>query len=296
MPPVKFGDVEKVAKDVLDEDHHVKGFQLKNKAKTNWDGAVVTTTMDLGAHHVNEKGLLQKLEAKLEGVKPTHTPTKLSWKFPSPFGIKGFSIDKLELSPEGKYKMETSFTEGSHTVKDLKVEAKSDLVNLPKSTVHCTYTGIKDTFIMMDTTPMSMDKSSIEVSRAFGPATVATKIALASYMAPDFGCRFLHGPFFGALKCLDKFSTYTAFCMYKASPVLSVAATYQYGGKASGSGGVGVQYQANADTRVKAKVLLDQSVLCTVKHAFAKGFTVLGGFKYNVAKGDSSYGLQVSIE
>ena len=34
------------------------------------------------------------------------TPGKLTWRFPKPFGIAGFVIDKLEMDKGGKFKLE----------------------------------------------------------------------------------------------------------------------------------------------------------------------------------------------
>jgi len=42
--------------------------------------------------------------------------------------------------------------------------------------------------------------------------------------------------------------------------------------------------------------LEDQSVCCSVKHHLEKGFTLLGGLKYEAGKGAFSYGCQLSIE
>merc|ERR1719232_464269 len=91
MGPVKFDDLSKPAKDILEDDHQTSGFQFKAKQKTNWDGAVVTSTVDLFPPPA-------KGDAGGSSVK---TPAKLSWKFPKPFGIDAFSVDKLEVSSMG---------------------------------------------------------------------------------------------------------------------------------------------------------------------------------------------------
>merc|ERR1712083_661975 len=96
------------------------------KQKTNLDGAVVTTAVDLFG-------------------KDCATPAKLTWKFPKPFGLSGICVDKLEMDKGGKFKFEAVVDKDMHSVKDLKLEIKSDLVDLTKATGGFTFTGIADT-------------------------------------------------------------------------------------------------------------------------------------------------------
>lgn len=276
MGPVKFGDIEKTAKDVLDEDHHSSGFQLKNKFKTSWDGAVVTTTTDI-------------LPAAKDKVA---TPAKLSWKFPKPFGLAGIAIDKFEYDKSGKFKFETSCDKALHTIKDLKVEVKSDLVNFGKATVGCSYTGLKDTLVSLEMVPAKVATSyTLELMRAFGPLNMGMKICAGKM--PDIGCRYTSGPIFAAVVGNASLKSYAGHLFYKVSDNLKLAGTCAVK-EGINDFGVGVEFQAAKDTKVKAKILKDQSILATVKYNLSKGFTFLCGIKYS-SKG-VGYGVQLSLE
>ena len=62
-------------------------------------------------------------------IRRTGTSLKRS-KRSEPLGLAGFSIDELEVDKSGKFKLGTS--QALHTVPDLKIEAKSDLVDASK--------------------------------------------------------------------------------------------------------------------------------------------------------------------
>lgn len=276
MAPVKFDDISKTSNEVLSDDFQTSGFQLKAKQKTSLDGAVVTTAVDL-----------------FPPKDSCMTPAKLTWKLPKPLGFSAFCIDKLEMDKGGKYKLESS---SDKVYPGLKVECKSDLVDVSKIVAGCTYTGLKDTQIKLETKAMKPQDFTCEVTRTVGIATCGIKCGMASLTSPDLGVRVASGPFFGSLYAKEKFGTYVAHCYYKASNELKCAATVECGGKKSGNFSVGGSYEIKKGTTLKAKVLQDQSLHCSVKHALSKGFTVIAGGKYDVKKGDYTYGLQLSIE
>jgi len=275
MAPVKFDDISKTANTLLSDDYQEKGFVLKTKQKTSWDGAVVSSQVDLF------------------GKDAVQTPAKLTWKLPTPFGCSFGCIDKLELDKAGKMKLECS-TDKVH--KDLKVEVKSDLVDPSKATAHCTYTGLKGYQMKLDAPPMDPMNFTAEVTYAHGPCTVGAKCTPNTLTAPDLGVHFLKGQYFCSLVAKDKLSVYTAHGFYKANDKLKCAATYAHGGKSSGNCSLGLFYELMKGTTVKAKVAQDQSVSCSVKHEVSKGFTLIGGGKYDTKKGDYTYGLQLSVE
>jgi len=276
MAPVKFDDISKTAATVLNDDYQEKGFQLKTKQKTSWDGAVLSSQVDL-------------FDAK-EGVQ---TPAKLTWKLPAPFGSSFVCVDKLEFDKAGKMKMECS---SDKVHKDLKLELKSDLVDPAKVTAHCTYTGVKDLQVKLDTVPMNPQNFTAEATYAYGIYTVGAKCTAETLTAPDLGVRVLKGPYFGSLLVKDKLGVYSAHGLYKASDKLNCAAAYTHGGKASGNFSLGLFYELMKGTTVKAKAAQDQSISCSVKHQISKGFTVIGGGKYDTKKGAYTYGLQLSVE
>lgn len=276
MGPVKFGDIAKVATEVLDDDYQVAGIQLKNKSKTSYNGAVVTTTID-----VNREDKIQ-------------TPSKLSWKFPNAFGVSGLTVDKFEFDKGGKLKLEASADKSLHSVKDLKLDVKSDCVNLDKVTIGANFTGVKDTLVLFDTPALKPDAFSLDIMRSFGPLTAGAKLGMANIAAPDLGARYASGPIFASLLVKSKFSVFTGHFFYKVSDDLKVAAFYEHSAK--GNAGAGAEYKINKDASVKAKVLQNQDICATVKYGLSKGFTVLFGMKFNVGSGYQGWGLQVSLD
>merc|ERR1711865_10886 len=153
--------IQKKAADVLNEDHQTKGFTVKSKQKTSWDGAVLTTACDL-----------------FSGRDEITTPGKVTWKFPKPAGFAGIAIDKFEIDKKGGMKLEAVCDSSLHKVKDLKIELKTDLKDLEKITKGITFTGIKDTQIKAEIQPMNPAKFSAEVTRSVGDlATVGVKLS-----------------------------------------------------------------------------------------------------------------------
>mmetsp|Transcript_120787 Transcript_120787/g.338118 ORF Transcript_120787/g.338118 Transcript_120787/m.338118 type:complete len:274 (-) Transcript_120787:85-906(-) len=273
MAPVKFDDIPKVATEVLADDYQTSGYVLKAKQKTSWGGAVLSTQVDVLA---DDK---------------CATPSKLTWKLPVPFGCPFICVDKLEMDKGGKYKLEAS-TEKAYP--GLKVEVKSDLADLNKTMVGCTYSGVKNLQVKMEHKLTKPQDFTGEVTYACPVAVCGVKFnqALLSGGLPDFGVRFLKGPFFASITAKEKLAVYTAHCMYQATPEVKLAASYQHGGKGSGNGSLAISCKG----LYKVKVSQDQTVCCSVKHSVTKGFTVLAGAKYGIAKGDLSYGLQLSVE
>jgi len=282
MAPVKFDELPKVANDLLNDDYQL-GYQFKTKQKTNWDGATVTTTMD---------------------VCPPKEPAKVSWKIPKAFGVAGIVLDKLELDKTGMIKLETSADESLHLLPGLKIEAKSDVIDPANATVAssfdgvtwgATYTGIKDTQFKLDAKPRAK-ACTLEVCHTRNNAMVGMKLDPANMFKPHFGLRYEEGPYF--LSCLAKegFSVFNAHGLYKASNDLKFAGTYQHGGKQAGNFSFGLAYTMRKGTSLKFKVMEDRNIQAGLKHEVAEGFNVLAGCKCGMASGKKSFGLQVSIE
>jgi len=271
--PCKFDDISKVAAEVLNDDYQTKGQVFKAKQKTSYGGAVLSTQVDF----FGDKGVA--------------TPSKLTWKLPSPFGVDGVTIDKLEMDKAGKFKVEAS---SDKVAAGLKVDCKSDLADVSKVAVGYTYTGIKNLQAKGEfkaTNPMDFTK---EVTYSQGDLTCGMKCTsdLLNGGLPDFGVRYANGPIFCSLLAKEKLGAFNAHAFYKVSSDLKCAATYQHGGKANGSFTVGATYQG----LYKVKFAHDQTVSVSAKHTLSKGFTLLGGLSYNIAKATPSYGIQVSIE
>lgn len=279
MAPVKFDDIAKTAKEVLNDDYQISGYQFKAKQKTSFDGAVLNSTVDL-------------FPAKDSCM----TPAKLSWKLPTPLGSKLFSLDKVELDKAGSVKVEASTDK---VMKDLKLECKTDVSDVSKLVAGITYTGIKDAQLKLETKAMKPQDFVCEATYAAcvsgAAVTCGVKATASTLTAPDLGARVLYGNFFASIYAKEKFGAYSAGCHYKCSDKMRWAATYEHGGKLNGQCSLGVAYDVAAGTKVKAKVAQDQSISCSVKHDVTKGFTVVAGAKAN-ATGICSYGLQLSVE
>lgn len=278
MAPVKFDDLSKTATEVLNDDYQTSGFQTKAKQKTSWDGAVSTTTVDLW------------------GGQGTQTPSKISWKLPKPFGCSALAVDKLEMDKAGKFKLEVSGDKALHKISDLKVELKSDLLNLEKATVAGIYTGIPDTQVKVEVAPLGFDFTGLEVTRAIDKITLGLKCDSKNFTAPDVGFRAEYGPAVLALLSKQKLSAFSLFANIQARDDLKVAASYEVGGKSSGNFSLGMDWKISNQTSLKSKIQQDGSFSATIKIILAKGFNVLAGGKHNVNNNDMSYGLQVSIE
>jgi len=270
--PVKFDDVPKVATELIKDDYHTSGLVLKTKQKTSYGGTVLSSQVDLFSD-------------------ACATPAKLTWKWPTPFGVKQAFIDKLEVDKAGKFKLEAS---SSELHPGLKLEVKSDLQDISKIATGFTYTGLKNAQVKFECKALSPQDFTGEATYTKDIATFGFKLnsSILNGGAPDFGIRLLSGPFFGALLATDKLKTYNASVFYKVNADVKCAATYQHGGKANGAFTVGLGYKGIG----KVKIDQNQTVSCSVKHSVSKGFVLLGGASYNAKKGDTNCGLQLSIE
>jgi len=272
--PVKFGDIPKTATEVLNDDYFF-GQQLKTKVKTSWDGAIFTSQTDLAE-------------------KETKTPTKLTWKFPKPFGISAVSIDKLEMAPSGGLALECA-SDKPGGVSGLKVVLKSGLADPMATAATVTYTGVKDTQVIVDRT--AKGALSVEATRTQGIATCGLMLSLAKPTAPDFGVRVAQGPLFGALlvkSLLDKApASYQGSCCYKVNDQLKVAVNATVGEKTTYAGGI-LYDGAMPGLNLRAKIDDKQEVSCCAKYVLSKGFTLTSSAKYS-SKGLSK-GLSISIE
>jgi len=273
--PLKFDDLSKVATEILNDDFQVSGHNIKTKQKTNWDGAVVTTQVDLFD-------------------KQCATPAKITLKIPAPLGCSHVSVDKLEVDKAGKFKMEAS---AKTQVPGLKVEGKSDLLSLSKIMAGCTYTGLKDAQIKLECQALDPREFVAEATYAKDQLTYGAKFnsaVLKGSALPDFGVRFLSAPYFCSLTAKESLSSLNAAACYTVNSDVKVAATYQHHIK-TGAGGLvlGLLYRDLYKIKVVSQ---DQSVHVSAKHHVAKGFSLLSGAKYCFKNDDFSYGLQLAIE
>jgi hypothetical protein len=117
------------------------------------------------------------------------------------------------------------------------------------------------------------------------------QMSRADYDVLALCCR---GPLFTSLIVSDNFSTFKAGLSYKCCPPFTGAIV---GSSAKGkvSATVGCNWAADADTTLKVKASMDQTVSCSVKRNLAKGFSVLVGGSTN-AKMNMTFGVSLSVE
>jgi len=302
-PPVKFDDLAKTAEEVLSDDFQTCGFQLKGKQKTQYFGAVASTAVDF---------------SPASSTDAARTAAKVTWKLPQLLGplncgLRGLSLDKLEMDKAGKFKFEASADKTLHeewarNAPDLKLEVKSDLASFSGVTLGGTYSGLPDVQVKLETAPAKQELK-LEVSGHIPkgktlelPTGPAAMTAFSRYRySPkngflDFGLRLSSGPLFCAVKATENLSVLSAFGFYKLEE-LKLAASWTLAGKARGDFSIGAEYRAAPRTNVKAKVTKDSCVHLAFKQEVSKGFTLLGGMKYNAADTTKhTFGLQLSVE
>jgi len=272
MAPVKFDDLNKVAKSVLSDDYINMGSPFQFKAKQKVCCGAVTTTVDL-----NQEG-----KNATSGV--------VSWKLSNPMGINGLAVDKFEYNKTGGMKFEGTLSKSIHKVDGLSVEFKTDLQEpLNKLKKGITYTGLTDTQVKFETQVLKPDAFTAEVTRVQGPATIGAKVAGSNV---DVGMRMSVSGIFASLVVTKGFSTFEGAVHYKVNKALEVAALATKNNKGVGATG-GIQFVLNDNLTLKAKATDkgEASALATYKPA--KGFTVHSGATFGK---DVSYGMQLSIE
>merc|ERR1711957_136231 len=194
------------------------------------------------------------------------------------------------MGKAGKFKLETSKDD---LFKGFKLEVKSDLAAIEKVVVVKSYTGIKDTQLKIESPLMSPMNFTAEATHTRGNATVGLKCtnAVLAGGLPDFGVRFMSGPFFGSLMTSKNVGTFALHASYVATPDVKVA----LGCNATKKDGLGAANVAVVCRGLyKVKACNDGSLSVSLKHVVTKGFTLLGGLKYS-GKG-VTYGCQLSID
>jgi len=276
--PCKFGDISKKAADVLNEDFQTKGYAVSNKQKTSWDGAVVTAAIDL-----------------FSGKEDITSAGKVTWKLPKPAGLTGVSVDKFEIDKKGGMKLEATLDNNLHKVKDLKVEVKTDLKDLASVSKGITFTGVKDTQIKAEFKPLNPKKFTAEVTRTVAEtATVGVKFNGPDAKAVELGANFTKGPGFMALTA--KGGAFALFGNYKVNDKVTIAGTFEQGGKNSGNWATGGSFALQKGTTIKGKMDNNQVASVGLKHEISKGVSILAGVSYDVKKGSSSHGFKISVE
>lgn len=279
MGPVKFDDLNKVAKGVLNDDYLKAldgSYEFKAKQKVDSSGSVFTTTV------------------KLQPKGPVFTPGTVALKQPKPFGVAGLVLDKLEYNKDGAIACEVAIGKELHKVDGLSVTLKTDLEKMEKVSKEITFTGIADTQVKLDAKPFDIPSSIVEVTRTQGPAQIGVKAKVGSVQQPDVGLRLaLDGGLFGSLVAKNAFKDLEFMAHYKVNSDIEAAINVNRAGdKISGTAGVCVK-QNDAVFKVKASDKLN--VDCVAIFSLYKGFKVLAGAKYTADK-KASFGASLQVE
>lgn len=272
--PVKFDDLKKTANGLLSDDYQTSGFQLKTKQKTSYQGAVVSSQVDV-----------------FDGDKKA-TGAKITWKLPGAgVGLKGLNIDKFEVDKKGGLKLETALDKDLHKVDGLKVELKSDLS--AKHTAGITFSGIKGLQVIGELNPQDPKKAVVELTKDFGDITAGVKVKADKPQEPELGVKAVGGPCFAAL-IVKPPGIIDAFYHHKINKEIALA-LHASKGKDGIDGKAAISYKVTDAATAKVKVEKSGAVSGSVKYELAKGFSVLCGGKY-AQKSGISYGVQLSVE
>jgi hypothetical protein len=277
--PAKFDDICKTAKSVLDDDYKSKGYTCEAKFKTQLDGAILTSTVDF--------------ESKGDVL----TPAKLSWKFPKPFGIVGFAIDKFEFDKKGAMKLETSVKKDIHKIDGLVVDCKTDLNvsgSVSPPTVGLAYTGIKDAFLKFEAKPTKIMDFKAECLYGVGAIAIGAQFAGTDVSKANVGCNYTKGDFFASVFAKRKFTEFTGHVYYKPMSTVLLAATCNYAKEPTFS--FGAQCSPTKEIVAKAKVDNKMEAQGTCKIEVCKGMKATLGGLYKMKSGDMSFGAKLVIE
>jgi len=278
--PVKFGDLNKVAKSVLSDDY-LKGysasgaFEFKAKQKVSATGSVFTTTVK---YDTDGKGLIS-------------SPATLSIKHPKPLGVDSVSIDKLDVAKDGNVTTEITV---SNVVDKLSLLVKGDF-NKKEATGAVSFTGIADTLVRAEVLAHAPQKSVLEITRDQGPATLGIKATLApdAISKPDVGLRCVVNGIFASLN-LKKLQDVEVMTEYKINSNVDVALAVNRAGDGTVKAEVGSSIKIDDRTSVKVKGSNGGDVESLINFAPYQGFKVLAGVKY--AKNGATFGASLNIE
>lgn len=276
--PVKFGDLNKVAKSVLSDDY-LKGYsasgalEFKAKQKVSATGSVFTTTVK---YDMEGKG----------------SPATLSIKHPKPLGVDSVTIDKLDVAKDGNVTTEISV---SNVVDKLSLLVKGDFQK-KEATGAVSFTGIADTLVRAEVLAHAPQKSVLEITRDQGPATLGIKATLApdAISKPDVGLRCVVNGIFASLN-LKKLQDVEVMSEYKINSNVDVALAVNRAGDGTVKAEVGSSIKIDDRTSVKVKGSNGGDVESLINFAPYQGFKVLAGVKY-AKKDGATFGASLNIE
>jgi hypothetical protein len=209
----------------------------------------------------------------------------------------GFTIEKLEFSPDVAMTVETSLVgavpglkldyKGNDSDKsDLSLQYKSpgatftadfDILNLSKAEVSIStgkgdFTGGLSALFSNN----SADSKQIKVSAGLGVA----------YTAPKVG--------FAALRAKDNFTAYSLLLSYSSIPKLAIAGAVDYSPKTT-LGTVVTSYSVDSSLTLKAKATTEGIFSASIKKSFEKKFAVVGSVEVPRTLKSFKWGLNATL-
>lgn len=318
----KFEDLGRPCWSMLEDDYKTSGYQFKGTLASDFEGAAITTDVDL----------VRALT--LSGKTVLATPAKVSVNLP---GIKGLCIDKLHVHYGGNFNLETSLDQHLHKVrgmlglvtsnfrsirdiivgaqyhgvKNLILEGKSSLLGFDKASLMVTHYGLKDTMMSLSTAIPKPHEFNVEATRRLGRATLGARFGNAKGrdLSVDMSAQYKSPSVFGALEARDRLKMLNGSVLVAVTPKLMLGASYDQRLRAEPRGTskglsktpkrggytLGSQYHVAQDTILKAKLKV-KSLFASLKHRLHNGFTLLGGMQYNFASRRSNCGFQVELQ
>jgi len=269
MPSPVFADIDKSPSDLLNDDFDSK-FTLKIKSQGPFGVTVTTNT----AYSTKDN----KLSAKVSG----------KWAH-----VNGFTLEKFEVSPDGKITTETSL---SGAAPGLKLEFKGN--DSDKGDLSFTY-SIANATVAGEFDALTFSKASTSVAFGHGDITAGAsadlKIAKASVDSASFalGVGYKGPQFFVGLTTLKNFTEHKGIFSWTASNRLTVLGLLNYTAKGGAAPTLGAVYKCAPNTTVKAKAALSSGLVnFSYKQSFEKKFAVVTSLE--VPASFASYKLGVN--
>mmetsp|Transcript_38909 Transcript_38909/g.107168 ORF Transcript_38909/g.107168 Transcript_38909/m.107168 type:complete len:278 (+) Transcript_38909:44-877(+) len=271
-----FKDFDKAPADLINDDFDSK-FTLK--IKTAGPSGTTITTNSQYVDKDNKQALMPKVSLK--------------WPHPS-----GFTLEKLELSPDCKMTVETSL---SGVAPGLKVEFKGN--DGEKADLSVTYTAPVAT-VTGDFDINNFSRAEASVSAGSGPVTggasakfTQTKDENGSKLNVSLGLGVAHtvpGVCYAALRAKDNFSAYGLLWSYSHFPQTEIAGSIDYSSKGT-SGCVVGSYAVDPATTMKLKATSQGIFAASMKKNFEKKFSVVGSVEVPSNLKSLKWGLNATL-
>jgi hypothetical protein len=250
-----FKDLDRSVGDLFNDDFDLKySFKIKSAGPEN---TTITTTTSYDTK-----------ESKI-------TP-KFSVKYPH---STGFTLEKLEVSPDLKYSIETSLI---GVTPGLKLEFKAN--DADKSDLSLTYTLPKATVTAdFDIHNFSSAKSSVLTGHGpfSGGASLDVAFAKTSVQSVTFGLGLGYSisNFFATVRATNNFAKFGSLLSYKIDSASTIGGKVDYTKKDGPTAAILALYKCTPAVTVKAKATSTGVFSGSVKQSFEKKFAVVGSIE-----------------